>query len=687
MLDEKGLIFTTDSIIALTIVFIFLTSILHYYVLPEYIGSDQQRLSDIAADTLNILEQDGSLITAAVKFKLYEDKDINKAIEEANKVIDPALNETLSPSITHINYTFWIWSERYNSFIKITNNTPPQFTHVTSRVKVVSASEGWLGRAWYYIPEVPFEDKQINTTTTVWNFHNWLINFYPWSEGGLYNYPYWGCDWWRRPVPITCSLPQNTTINSVKWIIGSACNNNDRFSANLVLNGQNNYAYKSAFKYLYYNNGRYFYTYYGNATGLIPGNNSFYVAFSNMGPYWYDMPWFSLIANYTTTIKVPKTVTFQTFPLQDLAGIGTPTSRYFFDLNTGKLTSTQPLTISWNDLIGKDNPSAENQVFRLKDIPSSTTEGSAVCTVTDVPIPSNVTVHDAYVVLNPYGAVDGAVVEVNNGDGWQVVFCSFNYNGTSYSAVGDGYGNLPGVIYIGDKLKAGVNNKVRVTIWDYAPGGDYDFVGLVNSYVSVAYSSLGVKWQNFPFNSYQSNTNINTQERLISVGQDAKRIYLFMGVGLDTKRVKVEVKDPNTGQYKLYYDGIPQFAIDLGSIDRQNNYNISTSGGTPDNYTCKPGDYYVRVTVYGPSQGWESGDNYAEIFSGTRVAVIYTTFTQVWSTSFNETASGAMENARNLLIQRLQNAGYNVDPNAIQTEALYTGNLTVTPVRLDLWRD
>nr|WP_148217890.1 hypothetical protein [Methanothermus fervidus] len=674
-MDEKGLIFTTDSIIALTIVFIFLTSILNYYVLPEYIGSDQQRLSDIAADTLNILEQDGSLITAAVKYS-------NGNVTGAGYIIGTKLNETLYPDI---GYRFLIDGH------EVARKDIPGLVHkdVASRVKVVSApQEGWLGRAWYYIPEVPFEDKQINTTTTVWNFHNWLTNFNPWRYGGLYNYPYWGCDRWKRPVPINCSLPQNTTINSVKWIIGSACNNNDRFSANLVLNGQNNYAYKSAFKYLYYSNIWYFYMYYGNATRLIPGNNSFYVAFLNMSSYSYDMPWFSLIANYTTTIKVPKTVTFQTFPLQDLAGIGAPTSRYFFDLNTGKLTSAPALTISWNDLIGKDNPNAENQVFRLRDIPSSTTEGSAVCSVTDVPIPSNVTVHDAYVVLNPYGSVDGAVVEVNNGEGWQVVFCSFNYNGTSYSAVGDGYGNLPGIIYIGDKLKAGVNNRVRVTIWDYAPGGDYDFVGLVNSYVSVSYSSLGVKWLNFPFNSYQSDTNINTQERLISVGQDAKRIYLFMGVGLDTKRVTVEVKDPKTGQYKLYYDGMPQFAIDLGSIDRQNNYNILTSGGTPDNYTCNPGDYYVRVTVYGPSRGWESGDNYAEIFSGTRVAVIYTTFTHVWATSFNETASGAIENAKQNLIQKLQSAGYNVDPNAIQAEALYTGNLpNAIPVRLDLWRD
>ena len=92
----------------------------------------------------------------------------------------------------------------------------------------------------------------------------------------------------------------------------------------------------------------------------------------------------------------------------------------------------------------------------------------------------------------------------------------------------------------------------------------------------------------------------------------------------------------------------PQFAIDIGSIDVMGS-KIFTKSGTPENYTTKPGNYYIRVTVKS-SASWESGDiggtsgiyqsySNAEIYSGTRVAVIYPKFlANMWASAYADDA-------------------------------------------------
>jgi len=68
--------------------------------------------------------------------------------------------------------------------------------------------------------------------------------------------------------------------------------------------------------------------------------------------------------------------------------------------------------------------------------------------------------------------------------------------------------------------------------------------------------------------------------------------------------------------------------------------------------------------------------------------VIYPKFLEnVWATSFNSTAEAAKAQAKVELIEQLRQSGITVDPNTIQTEAIYTGNLPeAIPVRLDLWK-
>lgn len=87
-------------------------------------------------------------------------------------------------------------------------------------------------------------------------------------------------------------------------------------------------------------------------------------------------------------------------------------------------------------------------------------------------------------------------------------------------------------------------------------------------------------------------------------------------------------------------------------------------------------------------QGWESGDSNAEIYSGTRVAVIYPKFlANMWATQYSNDAYTAQALAKQELIDMLRQSGYTIDERLIKTEALYTGDIPNSlPVRLTLWR-
>jgi hypothetical protein len=131
--------------------------------------------------------------------------------------------------------------------------------------------------------------------------------------------------------------------------------------------------------------------------------------------------------------------------------------------------------------------------------------------------------------------------------------------------------------------------------------------------------------------------------------------------------------------------------LDLAALDAAGPHKITTSTSTPTDYTLKPGNLYnLTVTVSGPpsTQPWQSGDwhSNAEIFSGTRISVLYPeSLYNAWTTAYSDTATGAQTNAKNILVQQL-----GLDSTAaanVQTEALFTGDLpNQVPVRLDLWK-
>lgn len=688
--DEGGLIFTTDAVLALIVVFILTASIATYFALPSYMGSDHQHLETMAADALDIMREDGTLYSAAAMYS-------RNNTAGAENLIKQDLNSILPPGV---GYEFQIGTYpaiRNDSGILVARDT-------ASRAIVISGpEEGWLGRAWYKQEEVTLEDQEINSTTTVWNFHNWLTNF--WNR--LYSRPYWGYK--TSPRNISFSVP-STNIHWGKFLMGS-CNrvNRSSYGANVVINNVPHIVGNDSFTFLNLRPGttrvrpgttrERMYNYQGNITSLTGGANNFYVRFTNMtttGYSDYDLPWFSIIANYTTTIKVPKGIITRTYQFNDAAGLAVPSQTRLdlnrtmgygriYDLNTGTVTNLNTRrVIAWSSMVRQNHIYSDGLPFVIDNVNGRGADGCAVSVTQDIPIPAGSRILDAYTIVNPYGGVDNALVEVWNGTAWNVAFCSFNYGRVTYSTVSDGYGNVPGIIYVRDYLRAGQTNKVRVTIWDNVPGQDYDLVGLVDSYTTVSYTSLPIQWNNYPFNSYQNSTNVSAPVRQFTIGPDAKKVLLFVGAGLDTKSVKVEVKNSTSAWTQLYSGPVP-FSLDIGAIDAAGSRIFAT--GSPGNYSTRPGTYNIRVTV-NSGQGWESGDSNAEIYSGTRVAVIYPKFlANMWATQYSNDAYTAQALAKQELIDMLRQSGYTIDERLIKTEALYTGDIPNSlPVRLTLWR-
>jgi hypothetical protein len=100
------------------------------------------------------------------------------------------------------------------------------------------------------------------------------------------------------------------------------------------------------------------------------------------------------------------------------------------------------------------------------------------------------------------------------------------------------------------------------------------------------------------------------------------------------------------------------------------------------------------VNVTAP-EAWKSGDGASSpgtwgnptIFSGTRIAVIYKYLENKWTTEYSSNATAAKELARLKLIEAFEETNTTFNPDLIQTEALFTGNLpNAIPVRLDLWK-
>ena len=695
-MDDKGFIFTADATLALVVVIVFTASILVYGLLPVYQGQDHQHLQALADSALATMEQDGTLRDAAV---YYANNNSTAAQSLLTNSLNSILPSDVSYKMTMSTYTPQAINNRGRDYSVASD--------VATGVRVISGpQDGWLGRSFYNIKEVGLIQQDTNVTTTLWNFHNWLTNFNPWSwNDHLEDYRYWGYSGGSYQN-IAFSVPNTTSstgrVNWARIIVNSVDKTNRNpspYSANVVVNGNSNQVTDNQFlpqlytysNYHFYNHQRLI-----NVNTLTPGaTNNLYINYGSVTST-NDMAWFSLIANYTVSMVVPQGVVTKNYNFNDAAGLAYPNpstwpnypdrvSGIVYNLLTGASSTFTDNNgrYTWNNYITNHPNIANGHPFVLTGVPSGSgsSGASAIAIEKEIDNSDSGDIKDAYVTMNPYGAVDGAMVEVYRPppiNQWVTVFRS---DQNTQSGTDRGYGNLPGTIYLKDYMDKGRVNKVRITIWDLAPGVDYDLVGLTNCYAVVSSSKLPIWWDNYPTVSDQSSTNqiqknINYEIR----SNQTKESYLFFSGGMDTKTITVRY---NTGE--LLYNGAAPYLLNLGELDAGGPKKMTN--GTTANHTYIPGNYTIQVTV-NSGQGWESGDPYAEIFSGTRVAVIYPALEHaVWSTSYAPTAQQAIDQAYQMLISRLNEQGfYNIDPNLVYNESMYTGDLPNSiPVRLDLW--
>ena len=710
-MDDKGFIFTLDVSLALIVVVVLTASIMVYTLLPAYQGEDHQHLEALADSALEVMAQNGELRAISAKYASGNATLIAQA--------DAELNSTLNSLIPQgIGYRITVGKGTGVRSVENSTGTRNLLTRndVVTKVKVISApQEGWMGRAYYKLEHVEFTDQNDTAVTTLWNFHNWLQNYKdaagPWGNQ-LNVYRYWGgtTSSSQTPVPIAFNVPSSGTINWAKVLIGASDtgHNENRntvynaYNVTFVLNSIKNVINSSNFVSLYNGNGRYMFNYLGTYPGtkLKNGNNTFYLNYSAYSSQ--NMPWFGLIGSYMNTYEVPQGVIMDTANSTDISGVGNPNNAIIYNLNTGTLQTTAGRSITFSNYLGHDYD--VSKPFTLTNVPKignngASGTGAAVATTMDVNYPDNTYLYDSFVVVNTYGGVDGALIEVKDASGkWNTVFDSYDTVYSSRSGTDGGYGNIPGIVNIKDYLRAG-HNTVRVTVWDDANGQDYDLVGLINCYSKITYSGLPIRWDCIPFDSYQYNYGTASQSKSFTVDNEtdnqAEEALLFVGTGIDTRNITVKLSN---GTYtKTIYAGSVPYYLDLGDLDRKATPYILTDVDADGNLTIKSGTYTLTLAIT-PGLAYESGDggsspptygSYAnpEIFSGTRIDIIYPKFlTNIWSNSYANNANDAKNLAKQALIRNL--TGYTVDQNSIKTEALWTGDMpTSTPVRLDLWKE
>ena len=230
----------------------------------------------------------------------------------------------------------------------------------------------------------------------------------------------------------------------------------------------------STFKYIYTTAGNPGNKIFNSYSALTPNQfnanvaNNFYVNFINATSN-SNMPWFSIIANYTTSIPEPQGVQTDTFNLPDIAGIGQNSGNsYLFNLNNGALNPTTSRNQTWTYFQTAASVNYDfSKPFRLTGIVGlNPSQGSAVGTQTTLYVPSGKRVFDAYVVVNAYAGTDGVIVQVLDSLGnWHTAFDSFDTQYSAGSATDGGYGNIPGVIDIQNYITPGTNT-VRVISYD-----------------------------------------------------------------------------------------------------------------------------------------------------------------------------------------------------------------------------
>ena len=116
---------------------------------------------------------------------------------------------------------------------------------------------------------------------------------------------------------------------------------------------------------------------------------------------------------------------YSTSYFNDITGAGSPSQGVLYNPNTASVTTTSAQSVTWNNLQSSDTSIDFSKPFVITGLPGGNS-ASSVGTVSTVYLPPNTNLLDAYVVLNAYGADDGAIVQVKPpGGNWITVFDSF----------------------------------------------------------------------------------------------------------------------------------------------------------------------------------------------------------------------------------------------------------------------
>ncbi|HML06297.1 MAG TPA: hypothetical protein VK426_11025, partial [Methanobacterium sp.] len=161
-------------------------------------------------------------------------------------------------------------------------------------------------------------------------------------------------------------------------------------------------------------------------------------------------------------------------------------------------------------------------------------------------------------------------------------------------------------------------------------------------------------------------------------------VYLFLGTGMDTQNITVKYNNNNN---LILYSNSSQYCLDLAALDAQKGYHyITTPNSTANNYQIIPAqNVNLTVTVNSATTEWKSGDLNAEMFSGTRVAVIYPALYNLWFEGYSNNATAAKNIAVQNLTDYLSRNNITVT-GTIQNQSIWVGDLpNQATVRLELW--
>ncbi len=135
-----------------------------------------------------------------------------------------------------------------------------------------------------------------------------------------------------------------------------------------------------------------------------------------MQPTNQNMPWFSILGNYSTTLSVPKGIANTTIPFSDIAGVGRPTAWYTLQFgywnNINHHWKNIQLGLIYKIILHTQPVHPLNLQTYLMQVQDQLLHQFKIYT-----IPPGNRLFDAFTVVNAFGGEDGCIVQVQDSTG------------------------------------------------------------------------------------------------------------------------------------------------------------------------------------------------------------------------------------------------------------------------------